>query len=107
MFVRHDAVRKPLQPPYDGPFKVLQRADKFFILDINGKQDTVSLDHLKPAFLDPSILESLPTTPSVADRVCKAQHPAIVPPQQASSTAPPAVTTRSGRRVKPPQRFRT
>ena len=103
VFVRHDAVRKPLQPPYDGLFKMLQQTDKFFMLDINGKQDTVTLDRLKPAFLDPSIVETLPvTTPSVADRIPKAQHPAIVPPGQASATAPPAVTTYSGRQVKPP-----
>ena len=24
MFIRHDAVRKPLQPPYDGPYLVLK-----------------------------------------------------------------------------------
>ena len=41
VFIRHDAVRKPLQRPYDGPFKVLQHNDKYFTVDVNGKQDTV------------------------------------------------------------------
>lgn len=30
VFIRHDAVRKPLQPPYDGPYPVLKRTDKFY-----------------------------------------------------------------------------
>ena len=50
VFVRHDAVRKPLQQPYDG----LHRSQNFFTLDQNGKQTTVSIDHLKPAHLDHS-----------------------------------------------------
>ena len=52
VFVLHDTHRTPLQYTYDGPFKVLGWAAKFFTLDLNGRQDTVSVDCLKPAFLD-------------------------------------------------------
>ena len=52
VFVRHDAIRKPLQAPYDGPYKVLECTDKYFIDDVKGKHDTISLDRLKPAHLD-------------------------------------------------------
>ncbi|GBN94563.1 Transposon Ty3-I Gag-Pol polyprotein [Araneus ventricosus] len=50
VFVRVDKVRRPLQQPYSGPHQVLKRTDKFFELDLNGKQTTVSMDRLKPAF---------------------------------------------------------
>ena len=55
VFIRRDAVRKPLQPPYDGPYSVLKRTDKHFTVDINGRKDTVSVDRLKPAHLDNDI----------------------------------------------------
>ena len=50
VFVHHDAIKKLLQKPYDVPFKVLKRSDKQFTLDMNGHEDVVSIDHLKPAF---------------------------------------------------------
>lgn len=44
VFVCHDMVRKLLQAPYDGPFRVIQ---KHFLLDVNGKEDRISIDRLK------------------------------------------------------------
>uniref|UniRef100_A0A5K3FUD1 Uncharacterized protein n=1 Tax=Mesocestoides corti TaxID=53468 RepID=A0A5K3FUD1_MESCO len=52
VFIRRDAVRQPLQPIYDGPFRVLRREEKVFIVDHNGKEDAVSVDRLKPTSFD-------------------------------------------------------
>lgn len=52
VFVRRDAPRRPLQVLYDGPFPVLRRSAKFYTLQLCDRQDTISIDRLKPAFLD-------------------------------------------------------
>lgn len=49
VFVRTDSIRRPLQTPYEGPFRVLGRADKYFSLDFAGKRKNVSIDRLKAA----------------------------------------------------------
>ena len=52
VFVRRDAHRQPLQTPYTGPYRVIEHGDKTFIVDMGGRQETVSIDRLKPAHVD-------------------------------------------------------
>lgn len=54
VFVRNDAVRRPFQPPYKGPYEVVTRQDKGMVLKINGKDELIGVDRLKPAFVDQS-----------------------------------------------------
>ena len=52
VFIRHDAHRGPLRPPYEGPFRVLETGDKHFVVDMGGRPERLSIDRLKPAHLD-------------------------------------------------------
>ena len=86
VFVRRDSHRPPLTPPYEGPYKVLVHGDKSFVLDYGNRQDSVSIDRLKPAFVDPM-------TPIEAAKRAPRGRP------------PTGVETRSGRLVRPPERY--
>lgn len=52
VFVR--TLRPALKPPYERPFAVLRRNDKFFIIQNKGKESTVSINRLKPCFFEAS-----------------------------------------------------
>ena len=77
VIVHHDVIKKPLQPPYDGPFQVLQCHNKHFTLDINGHEKVVSLDHLKPAFVKRIATATVTDTPASQSQTPTA---AISPP---------------------------
>jgi len=44
VFIRRDGHRRPLQAPYEGPYKVLNWNDKTFLVDIGGREDHFSVD---------------------------------------------------------------
>ena len=69
VFVRVGAQRGPLQSPYQGPFKVIDRQCKFYKLDLGTRQDTVSIDRLKPAFLEEATDAIEPRCPAGAAEV--------------------------------------
>ena len=99
VFVRCDAVRKPLQSPYDGPY---ERSDKYFVVDVKGKRDTISLDRLKPAHLDTDQTNADAATTSSASHTTTKPSP-ITP--TTNTPQPPTRVTRSGRCVHYSVRF--
>ncbi|GFU54440.1 integrase catalytic domain-containing protein [Trichonephila clavipes] len=109
VFLRRDMLRRPLQQSYDGPFKVLQRKDKVFFLDINGKRVSVSIDRCKPAFFlnteDLQLPQTKNETPATVEPNATAPTPATVEHDPTAST-PTQPSTHSGRKVHLPTRYR-
>ena len=115
VLLRCDAVRRPLQAPYTGPYKVIRRYAKSFIIDKGGKNENVSIDRLKPAYYAELSTAPRTSTSSATPSSSHAIPPATTDAQpRASLPPPPPVTalpaqptpiTRSGRRVHFPTKF--
>ncbi|CAE1299709.1 unnamed protein product [Acanthosepion pharaonis] len=94
VFVRNDAVRRPLTPAYQGPFQVLRRTDKHLTIKRANTTDTVANDRTKPAFLAKRQYNANPA-PRAPDAT--PAHPAHAAPQTSDDTPATSVQqTRSG-----------
>ncbi|XP_014211730.1 uncharacterized protein LOC106641730 [Copidosoma floridanum] len=94
VFLRIDSIRRPLEPPYSGPHRVLERTGhRTFVIERAGAPKEVSVDQLKPAYLeaearngpaDDYIAESPPlTSPTAAPQVeTQATQPEPTPAAQ-------------------------
>lgn len=49
VFLRRGPAGRSLEPPYTGPYKVLERGEKVFKILIQDKESSVTIDRLKPA----------------------------------------------------------
>ena len=58
VFVRQDARCPSLHPFYKGPYRILRKTEKYFVLDYLTHSDRVSIDRLKPAYLSFTNLNS-------------------------------------------------
>lgn len=117
VLLRVDRVRRSLEPPYTGPYRIISRSDsaKTLLLDIKGKPNTVSIDRVKPAYLlaDDSGEDRQPTRPSPTPAAGADTLPTPLPqPEPPALPSPPPVTPalpvplrRSGRLVRFPDRF--
>ena len=73
------------------PYRVLKRADKHYTLDIAGRPEVVSLDCLKPTYLESNLVTDIDTSTQATST--------------AQPTKSPVTITRSGRHVRMPVRF--
>lgn len=81
VFVRCDAVKKPLQAPYSGPYPVVRRTQPHFTVLVNGREDTIATGRLKPAFLDgPAQAIPLATPPSPTASADARRPSSVIPP---------------------------
>ena len=49
VWIKVDRVQRPIETPYSGPYTVLQRTPKYFLVRMNNDMDTqVAADRLKP-----------------------------------------------------------
>lgn len=106
VFVRVDAVKASLQAPYDGPFKVVSRAVdlKTFEILIKNQKRIINVNRLKPAFVEFSF-DSQQSSSDTTNKPIK--RPRVVQFTESPINPVPSkiTTTRSGRRVKTPERF--
>lgn len=110
VFVRNDRVKPPFQPPYDGPFKILNRHEKWYEIEFKGKSKKISIDRLKAAHMVSDDIDSRTNAPNPSKSTPNGKEPqltrnATLDTQQTQPTTiiaglPRTYTTRSGRRVR-------
>ena len=110
VFVNHGAPGGILQQPYEGPFKVISRNNRAFVVNIHGKDVTISIDRLKPAYviLGDSDNAEEHSTDRVVQPGDEEDDPVEVSdplPTQQPSNDTNQHTTRTGRRVRFPDRL--
>ncbi|UYV68175.1 K02A2.6-like, partial [Cordylochernes scorpioides] len=115
VFIMTDRVKKPLEPPYEGPFPVLDRTDKYFTLKVKGRNVTISIDRLRPAYLLADSDKITSEHPTATRPIVSGALPSTSPQQnpdppdvekytefQGTGSAPDLTRTRSGRIIKKP-----
>ncbi|BHF82314.1 hypothetical protein SprV_0802545100 [Sparganum proliferum] len=93
VYLRCDRIRRTLEPPYDGPFRVLSRGPKAFRIQRDNHEEVVSVNRLKAAVPDTPPDELCGPLPSASP------HAASIPPSRIfplpSCSLPPTATTKS------------
>ena len=83
VLVHQDHVRPPLTRPYKGPYRVISRSRDYFTLDLDGREDSVSISRLVPCR---SLTETVGHSPTTTRSV----NPRLKPPLR-SLTSPPMI----------------
>jgi hypothetical protein len=86
--------------PYDGPYRVLLTGVKYFKVLVRGKPNTISVDRLKPAYVEANAPLTDDSQPTNSTR----ESPQAIQ-TDADARLVENTTTRSGRKVKFPAKY--
>ncbi len=79
--MRRGGAIPPLSPLYVGPFRVKERASKFFKLEVGGREEVVSVDRLKPHHLGKApVVAAQPPARGRPSKSSAAQSDVVAPP---------------------------
>ena len=96
VFVRVDKVKQPLEAPYQGPYEVLKRNKKYFLLQLREGPDNVSIDRLKPAY---ELIDDIPQTQASKSILKKVNFQVSQPQQGSNSVSNTRVNTNLNRSI--------
>ncbi|GFT01866.1 uncharacterized protein NPIL_624961 [Nephila pilipes] len=98
VFVRIDRIKKALEPPYQGPYRVVERSEKIFTLSMKNKNVNISIGRLKPAYLLVTDKDNTPTPGKQTDGNSDYRDSHLPSDNQ--------IISRCGRKIKQPVRSR-
>jgi hypothetical protein len=74
VYIKKGGCGPPLMPAYSGPYRVISPGNKYFLIEVGGRQETVSLDRLKPHSGSYPVLVAIPPR---RGRPPKGSHPLV------------------------------
>nr|XP_046478607.1 uncharacterized protein LOC124217249 [Neodiprion pinetum] len=92
VFIRNDQVRPSFSAPYDGPYPVVDKHEKYFTVKLRGRSTPVSIDRLKPAYL---LLDELQSQHDTAGPSALSVHQPV-----ANNDAPTTTTSKKKKQVR-------
>ena len=92
VYVKKGGQLPPLVPPYDGPYRVLEKGTKFFKVDIGGKEVSVTVDCLKPHTGAAAASPAAPAKHSRPPNTCMPAPPANIDSDSEEAFSTPSST---------------
>ncbi|XP_049857510.1 uncharacterized protein LOC126338393 [Schistocerca gregaria] len=99
VWLRDNTVRPPLVSSYCGPYRVITRRSHSFKIDKDGKEETVSIERLKPAYTEESTLlprsAKSPSNVEAKERADSLAEPLVSEEDNEAASAEPELVEKS------------
>ena len=99
VFLRRIAIAPPPTTPFDGPYKVVARSGRVMKILMKGKEETVSLDRVKPAHLECEPTTGLKTQRTTPNKKQSSKTSRIASGNPQDPSRPSSVNTQTSNRT--------